>query len=177
MLAIDQVYGGLANVLGITTEEEAKERRKKGQEKLKAFWGSEELWGPPTEEEWRHYRASRDAHAFPLPRKKGEDGWNNALRIFPEGPWHPEDQAFLLRAMELFRAGEADLGLLCAVAIGANPTREHLPLLDEILANSTEHLKLLRRQKRRAFRKLGIPWEQAGAQNEHGWADEEDEDE
>jgi hypothetical protein len=174
MLAIDRVYGGLVDTIGDEEDEGAYQR--KLQAELDAFLGPGERRGPPTEEEWRRYRAARDAHAFPASEEL--KGWSKALQIFPVGEWSPEDRAFLQRAIGRYREDAPDIDIWLAHALSTRPLPEYLPVLDELLAGDRDGSSdTFKRSRKRARKKLGLtapPAPPVGAQD--SWMDEEEED-
>lgn len=136
-------------------------------ERFQAFFGPEDLQGPPTEAELSVMRRVRDAHVFADDRD-----WLAALDALPRGPWHPEDLAFMERAVRGCVEGDLDLHYLVALELRNRPSPEVLPLFDRLIIPGHEEANALRSMLRDTREKLGL-----GDQDEDEGADEEsDED-
>jgi hypothetical protein len=125
--AIGDLWGGIAQKPyrhpGSSEDYQAKRRAE-----LADYLGPASLHGSPTAEEWRTYR---DLRAEAL-RDGDHSTWWAALRIFPEGPWIPEDRALVPRALALAKA--LDLAFILACALSDRPEPAWLPILDELCA-------------------------------------------
>ncbi|MFO0760895.1 MAG: hypothetical protein U0359_30745 [Byssovorax sp.] len=128
-----------------------------------AFLGPEELHGPVTDDEWAAVRRARDAQ-----RTWRYANWRDALDALPPGPWHPDDRAFLLRAVS---ACEDDPKLsptsTVLFAMVAKPDASFLSLLPRLLQLSPELRSLMDCAFERIRLAVGMTreeaWEAAGA--------------
>jgi hypothetical protein len=184
MRIIEHLYGGIADSgyfrrrARTPAEAEAQLRRQRAE--FRPFLGPKALQGPPTDEEWRLYRAARGQHAL-----RGYDVWRVALEILPEGPWAPDDRALLEHALEVARNVDRAVALPIAIALAAKPSEPDLPLFDELLRLTGDDAHI-RRCRRLARERLGLgaatdaqadrapPSVRAVPSGE--WMDQEDED-
>ena len=135
--------------------------RSPAEERYQPLFGPEDLQGPPTEAELSVMRRVRDAHVF-----AGDRDWLAALDALPRGPWHPEDLAFMERAVRGCVEGDLDLHYLVALELRNRPSPAVLPLFDRLIIPGHEEAHALRSMLRDTREKLGL-----------GPADDEDEDE
>jgi hypothetical protein len=158
---VNRLYGGLAvdPMLRITSEpssEQQEEERREERRALDAFLGPEHLQGPPTEEEWRAFRALRDQH-----QHRGVRDWGAGLMALPDGPWHPEDRAFLDRALAARRDGLAGIDHFIAMAVAAHPDRSGLAIFAEMRGWPGVGRDFLSRLQRRLMEAIGLEMEEA----------------
>jgi hypothetical protein len=177
---IDGLWGGRAHgnermhPLG-NHEQRLEETRAQTRAKFAAFLGPEALQGPVTEEEWAAVRRARDALG-----DLGDREWWLALTALPAGPWHPDDRAFLERAVLATEAG-ADLVFALALALADKPEPGILPLFQRLLRVNPGERDTLRSSYVAVRDALGLEPSEAGPAPggvPRQWMDEpEDEDE
>ncbi len=180
MKTIDRFYGGL--IPGLVHADDSRQEREKSWRENRAKHGrplgAKDLHGPPTEAEWAMYRRTR-ATAQPSGRLE----WFDALGVLPEGPWEPDDRAFLEQAIAKWRAGDEDAAFAVALALSHKPTPADLATLDALqgIAGKDDHGHF-RECRLRARRALGLAEPREGSPADAGeslaereWMDEEEE--
>lgn len=165
---VSSLFGGQVNLFG---------RRRAGQPRQNATKKSNpvrdaivaaapDLAGPLTEEEWALIRRLRAE----LPASKVDEAGLEFL--IPEGPWHPEDFAWLERLVDYVVTSKAQWAYFAALLCARHPSPEVLPLLEKLddIEDPFDHLddraKEISDEVRRA---LGVP-------TKYGDGDTEEED-